>query len=133
MYISYDLRIQYVLAITAAVAHWLPCVFSETFILLRDIPCRPRNEEFIVRAYKGGTKKATHKSTLRYWNSYVAVKESFANFQSLFRNSTDDSPPEINAVAPIHSHAVSPIPTDHSKGNSPPPSALNTLVEHAIS
>jgi hypothetical protein len=97
-------------------------VFSETFILLRDIPCRPRNEEFIVRAYKGGTKKATHKSTLRYWNSYVAVK--VADFQSLCRNSTDDSPPEINVVAPVHSHAVSPIPTDHSKGNSPHPLLL---------
>ncbi|GAU30101.1 hypothetical protein TSUD_55850 [Trifolium subterraneum] len=74
-----------------------------------------RNEEFIVRAYKGGTKKAIHKSTLRYWQNYLAVKETFANSQSLGRNSIDDSPPEINVVAPLHSLAVSPIPSDHSK------------------
>ncbi|CAL5402420.1 unnamed protein product [Camellia sinensis] len=35
-----------------------------------------RSEEFIVRAYKGGTKKATHKSTLQYWRRYLGVKES---------------------------------------------------------
>ncbi|KAF5728121.1 hypothetical protein HS088_TW21G00264 [Tripterygium wilfordii] len=35
-----------------------------------------RNEEFVVRAYKGGTKKATHKSTLPYWNRYLLVNES---------------------------------------------------------
>ncbi|KAL6998873.1 hypothetical protein U1Q18_000040 [Sarracenia purpurea var. burkii] len=35
-----------------------------------------RSEEFIVRAYKGGTKKATSKSTLQYWRRYLSVKES---------------------------------------------------------
>ncbi|KAM7269324.1 hypothetical protein ACFE04_024821 [Oxalis oulophora] len=39
-----------------------------------------RSEEFVVRLYKGGTKKgakrATHKSTLQYWKRYVSVKES---------------------------------------------------------
>uniref|UniRef100_A0A5B6YRF4 Transglycosylase SLT domain-containing protein n=1 Tax=Davidia involucrata TaxID=16924 RepID=A0A5B6YRF4_DAVIN len=35
-----------------------------------------RSEEFIVRAYKGGTKEATHKSTLPYWRRYLSVKES---------------------------------------------------------
>jgi hypothetical protein len=38
--------------------------------------CRVRSEEFIVRAYNGGPKKATHKSTLSYWKRYLRVKES---------------------------------------------------------
>ncbi|KAB5547974.1 hypothetical protein DKX38_011380 [Salix brachista] len=38
--------------------------------------CRVRSEEFIVRAYNGGPKKATHKSTLTYWKRYLSVKES---------------------------------------------------------
>ncbi|CAK9175001.1 unnamed protein product [Ilex paraguariensis] len=37
---------------------------------------KERSEEFMVRAYKGGTKKATHKSTLQYWRRYLSVKES---------------------------------------------------------
>ncbi|KAG5237312.1 Vacuole, catalytic [Salix suchowensis] len=31
-----------------------------------------RSEEFVVRAYNGGTAKATHKSTLQYWKRYLA-------------------------------------------------------------
>ncbi|XP_021299525.1 uncharacterized protein LOC110428133 isoform X1 [Herrania umbratica] len=38
-----------------------------------------RTEEFIVRAYRGGTKKASHKSTLPYWKRYLSVKESFVS------------------------------------------------------
>lgn len=30
----------------------------------------------MVRAYKGGVKKAAHKSTLLYWKRYLSVKES---------------------------------------------------------
>ncbi|TQD90905.1 hypothetical protein C1H46_023508 [Malus baccata] len=41
-----------------------------------DWLARERSEEFIIRAYKGGTKKATHKSTLPYWQRYRLVKES---------------------------------------------------------
>lgn len=37
---------------------------------------RVRGEEFIVRAFNGGTKKATHKSTLPYWRRYISIKES---------------------------------------------------------
>lgn len=37
--------------------------------------CSKRSEEFVVRAYNGGTKKATHKSTLPYWKRYLAVKD----------------------------------------------------------
>ncbi|CAI9784031.1 unnamed protein product [Fraxinus pennsylvanica] len=35
-----------------------------------------RSEEFMVRAYKGGIKKATHKSTKQYWKKYLSVKET---------------------------------------------------------
>lgn len=35
-----------------------------------------RNEEFVIRAYRGGTKKATHKSTLDCWKRYISVKQS---------------------------------------------------------
>ncbi|KAI3414918.1 SLT domain-containing protein [Psidium guajava] len=38
---------------------------------------KERSEEFVVRAYRGGTKKATHKSTLPYWKRYLSVKETF--------------------------------------------------------
>ncbi|XP_031115093.1 uncharacterized protein LOC116019124 isoform X4 [Ipomoea triloba] len=37
---------------------------------------KERSEEFMVRAYKGGVKKAAHKSTLLYWKRYLSVKES---------------------------------------------------------
>ncbi|KAG9137602.1 hypothetical protein Leryth_011343 [Lithospermum erythrorhizon] len=37
---------------------------------------KERSEEFMVRAFKRGTKKATHKSTLPYWKQYLSVKES---------------------------------------------------------
>ncbi|XP_044467975.1 uncharacterized protein LOC123197703 [Mangifera indica] len=35
-----------------------------------------RGEEYIVRAYNGGTKRATHKSTLPYWKRYISVRDS---------------------------------------------------------
>jgi len=38
---------------------------------------KKRNEEFMVRAYNGGPKKATHKSTLQYWTRYQLVKQEF--------------------------------------------------------
>ncbi|XP_028803828.1 uncharacterized protein LOC114758893 [Neltuma alba] len=53
-----------------------------------------RSEEFMVRAYKGGPKKATHKSTLPYWKRYLAVKESFPS-----RKSLDNIPLQSNALA----------------------------------
>ncbi|KAG8386650.1 hypothetical protein BUALT_Bualt03G0170700 [Buddleja alternifolia] len=43
---------------------------------LSNFDKKERSEEFMVRAYKGGTKKATHKSTLPYWKKYLSVKES---------------------------------------------------------
>ncbi|KAK7243803.1 hypothetical protein RIF29_38615 [Crotalaria pallida] len=55
-----------------------------------------RSEEFIIRAYKGGTKKATHKSTLQYWKGYLSVKENFPS-----RKSVDDGPTSSNAPEPV--------------------------------
>lgn len=43
---------------------------------------KERSEEFIVRAYKVGTKKATHKSSLKYWQRYLSVKESLPSRKS---------------------------------------------------
>lgn len=37
---------------------------------------RERSEEFVVRAFMGGLKKASHKSTSGYWKRYLSVKES---------------------------------------------------------
>ncbi|KAJ9551252.1 hypothetical protein OSB04_015297 [Centaurea solstitialis] len=42
---------------------------------------RERSEEYMVRAYHGGVKKATHKSTLAYWKRYLSVKESLPSRQ----------------------------------------------------
>ncbi|TKY49433.1 hypothetical protein E2542_SST26864 [Spatholobus suberectus] len=76
---------------------------------LSNLDNKKRSEEFIVRAYKGGTKKATHKSTLRYWKCYLLVKESFPS-----RKSFDDCPLLINVPAPAHSN---PIPSsENSRG-----------------
>ncbi|KAK9275684.1 hypothetical protein L1049_022951 [Liquidambar formosana] len=50
---------------------------------------RERSEEFVVRAYRGGTKKATHKSTLAYWRRYLSVKGSLPS-RWLFMFHDDD-------------------------------------------
>ncbi|KVI02394.1 Lysozyme-like domain-containing protein, partial [Cynara cardunculus var. scolymus] len=42
---------------------------------------KERSEEFMVRSYHGGVKKATHKSTLAYWKRYLSVKESLPSRQ----------------------------------------------------
>ncbi|MED6159007.1 hypothetical protein PIB30_038316 [Stylosanthes scabra] len=57
---------------------------------------KARNEEFIVRAYKGGTKKVSHKSTLQFWKSYLLSKENFPS-----RNSFDErrSQQRINGLS----------------------------------
>ncbi|GAV84568.1 SLT domain-containing protein [Cephalotus follicularis] len=52
-----------------------------------------RTEEFVVRAFKGGTKKATHKSTLSYWKRYSSVKESLPSRKHL------DGGPSLNEAA----------------------------------
>ena len=56
---------------------------DRNLLVMRGIACRKRSEEFIVRVYtlrycyEGHCYKATHKSTLRYWNCYLSVKENF--------------------------------------------------------
>lgn len=45
-------------------------------IWLSNFEQRERSEEFVIRAYRCGTKKATHKSTLNYWKLYLSVKET---------------------------------------------------------
>ncbi|XP_024160932.1 uncharacterized protein LOC112168050 isoform X1 [Rosa chinensis] len=52
-------------------------------IWLSSFEQKERSEEFVVRAYRGGTKKATHKSTLKYWQRYLSVKESLPSRKSL--------------------------------------------------
>lgn len=37
---------------------------------------KERSEEYVVRAYKGGIKNATHKSTVDYFARYLSVKDS---------------------------------------------------------
>ncbi|KAB1202102.1 hypothetical protein CJ030_MR4G014265 [Morella rubra] len=72
-----------------------------------------KSEEFIVRSYKGGPKKATHKSTLPYWRRYLSVKESLPS-----RKCFDDGPSSNNASAPPNNASASAI--------SPPTATLST-------
>ncbi|XP_020100746.1 uncharacterized protein LOC109718756 isoform X1 [Ananas comosus] len=37
---------------------------------------KERSEEFVIRAYRGGIKKATHKSTADYFQRYLSVRDS---------------------------------------------------------
>ncbi|URE27435.1 Transglycosylase SLT domain [Musa troglodytarum] len=37
---------------------------------------KERTEEFVIRAYKGGIKKATHKSTADFFHRYLSIKQS---------------------------------------------------------
>lgn len=43
--------------------------------------CRKRTEEFVVRAYKGGKTKATHKSTSPIFQRYLYVKETLLSMR----------------------------------------------------
>ncbi|VVA26986.1 PREDICTED: transglycosylase [Prunus dulcis] len=63
---------------------------------------KERSEEYVVRAYKGGTKKATHKSTLKYWQRYLSVKESLPSRKSFEGR---PSPNEVSTSAAPHAHA----------------------------
>uniref|UniRef100_A0A804QMJ4 Uncharacterized protein n=1 Tax=Zea mays TaxID=4577 RepID=A0A804QMJ4_MAIZE len=55
--------------------------------LLPDLPGRDpevlgqRTEEFVVRAYKGGKKKAAHKSTSPIFQRYLYVKENLLSIR----------------------------------------------------
>ncbi|KAL3503760.1 hypothetical protein ACH5RR_038209 [Cinchona calisaya] len=69
---------------------------------------KERSEEFMVRAYKGGTKKATHKSTLLYWKRYLAVKESLP-YRKVFE--VNPLPNAASASAPEVSKTKGPVNT----------------------
>ncbi|KAJ6982748.1 uncharacterized protein [Populus alba] len=77
-----------------------------------------RSEEFVVRAYNGGTKKATHKSTLQYWKQYLSVKESLPS-----RRFVDEGPSVNNA----HSSTAQAAPATQ---NTNAPSSEKTGVDY---
>ncbi|KAK9152196.1 hypothetical protein Syun_010505 [Stephania yunnanensis] len=58
-----------------------------------------RMEEFVVRAYRHGTKKATHKSTLKCWQLYLSVKQSLPSRRLTLEN--HNSMPEFSPVPPV--------------------------------
>ncbi|KAK4398754.1 hypothetical protein Sango_1350900 [Sesamum angolense] len=67
---------------------------------------KERSEEFMVRAYKGGTKKATHKSTLSYWKKYLTVKERLPSRKAF-------------GVCPAPAPSASATAVSHNKGGGP--------------
>ncbi|XP_057950159.1 uncharacterized protein LOC131145098 isoform X1 [Malania oleifera] len=68
---------------------------------------KERSEEFVVRSYKGGAKKATHKSTLPYWRRYLSVKESLPS-----RKVFEDGPVLNNSSA----SSAQPAPVSRNEG-----------------
>ncbi|KAF7084049.1 hypothetical protein CFC21_087744 [Triticum aestivum] len=65
-----------IMQVTPEVAQWL---------------ARERTEEFVVRAYKGGKKKATHKSSAPIFERYLYVKETLLSMRQ---------PDSFNELAP---------------------------------
>ncbi|KAL3851019.1 hypothetical protein ACJIZ3_012901 [Penstemon smallii] len=59
---------------------------------------KERSEEFMIRAYKGGAKKANHKSTLPYWNRYLFVKGSLPS-RKIFGVGAMPTNPSASATA----------------------------------
>jgi hypothetical protein len=45
---------------------------------------RERTEEFVARAYKGGKKKANHKSSAPIFQRYLYVKETLLSMRFLY-------------------------------------------------
>lgn len=95
---------------------------------LSNFDQKERSEEFVVRAYKGGPKKATHRSTLPYWKRYLSVKETLPS-RKLF----DDGPSSNDALA----SATSPPPAMQTPGGVPTywdsrasPEAMEELWNH---
>lgn len=84
--------------------------FSAAYLKwLSNFDQKERSEEFVVRAYKGGTKKATHKSTMPFWQRYLSVKESFP------RRKISEDGLSLNDAS---SATVSPAPSVPSSQNS---------------
>ncbi|XP_078433732.1 transglycosylase isoform X3 [Wolffia australiana] len=49
--------------------------------ILSNFDGMKRSEEFIVRAYRGGTKKATHKSTNDFFQRYLLAKQTLPSWE----------------------------------------------------
>ncbi|PIN12227.1 hypothetical protein CDL12_15174 [Handroanthus impetiginosus] len=77
---------------------------------LSNFDQQERSEEFMVRAYKGGIKMATHKSTLPYWKKYLSVKESLPS-RKAFGVGPAPNVPSASATAALQSKEVFPINT----------------------
>ncbi|KAI3456664.1 hypothetical protein Pfo_013327 [Paulownia fortunei] len=77
---------------------------------LSNFDHKERSEEFMVRAYKGGTKKATHKSTLPYWKKYLCVKESLPS-RKAFGVGPPPNAPSSSATPVSESKGAGPINT----------------------
>ncbi|XP_031394359.1 uncharacterized protein LOC116205744 isoform X2 [Punica granatum] len=80
-------------------------------IWLSNFENKGRSEEFVVRAYRGGTKKATHKPTLPYWKRYLLVKETFSTRDSFNGGSFMGSAPVPAPLSPVPSGGSSPLPS----------------------
>lgn len=78
---------------------------------------KERNEEFVVRAYKGGIKKASHKSTLTYWRQYLSVKQSLPSRKHFgHRPLLTDASASTSASASVSSLPVSQMTEGGSAG-----------------
>ncbi|KAL0443131.1 UNVERIFIED_CONTAM: hypothetical protein Slati_2035800 [Sesamum latifolium] len=76
---------------------------------LSNFDKKERSEEFMIRAYKGGTKKATHKSTLPYWKKYLTVKERLPSRKAFGVCSAPA--PSASATAVSHNKGAGPTNT----------------------
>ncbi|KAH9288365.1 hypothetical protein KI387_032482, partial [Taxus chinensis] len=69
---------------------------------------KKRSEEFMIRAYNGGPKRANHKSTLQYWKRYQLVKQSLLVDSDihLWENNSLSSSDVSGSLAPVSSNSV---------------------------
>ncbi|CAI0555478.1 unnamed protein product [Linum tenue] len=82
---------------------------------LSNFEHKERSEEFVVRAYHGGTKKATHKSTLQHWKRYLSVKESLPSRR--FSNEGISGSADCTSPRPSASAAHVASPSSHGSGS----------------
>ncbi|XP_073002147.1 uncharacterized protein [Typha latifolia] len=62
---------------------------------------KERNEEFVIRAYKGGKKKADHKSTAAYFQRYLSVRECLlSKREQEIADANSSAPNALNARIP---------------------------------
>ncbi|XP_075476595.1 uncharacterized protein LOC142517948 isoform X2 [Primulina tabacum] len=85
---------------------------------LSNFDQKERSEEFMVRAYKGGTKKDAHKSTLQYWKKYLSVRESLPS-RKFFGVGSVPNAPSVSALSDPVSPRKGPIKTTWDARTSP--------------